>query len=165
MAIPGLNSKVLDRIIEELGLQSTVEKLPTELVPTIQPVLISNPKRTIDIVRSSTRSTTGSSTLFTTPTKSSKRRFFLTNAVLSGMADATADNVGYNIEVQLASGEVKNILVLGKLTTTAFTGTQEIVLNTPLELAPNSDIKLASGFTAGTSISSGIICGYLVEKL
>ena len=72
MVMPGLNKDVLDRIIRELGLQSLTEKLPVDLVPTIQPVLIANPERNITIIKE----VSGAGTIFTPP---SDKDFFLTN--------------------------------------------------------------------------------------
>ena len=159
MAI-GLNKDVLKRIVETLGLQSSVEKLPTEVIPTIQPVLIANPERIVDINKSSFRTATSIETLYTTPTD---RDFYLTTAYLSNQSDATADNVTVVLNITLDDGSTDEIILLGKLTTTAFNKAISRSFDVPIKIKRGTTITFGTGFTAGTSITTAGITGYTVD--
>lgn len=103
MVIPGLNSKVLDKIITTLGLQSAVEKLPTSLAPTIQPVIIANPDTNVDVVET----TAGSGTIYVTPTD---RDFYLTSACVSSASLNNGATSSDSITIILENGATKTII-------------------------------------------------------
>jgi len=160
--IPGLNKDVLDRIIKELGLQSLAEKLPLDLMTTIQPVLISNPERIVNVTRAIFKVTSGASTIFTTPTD---RDFFLTYATLNVMADATADSTEYGMDIELASGLGENVIEMNKLSLTAFQNSEGITFNPPVKLSRGSPIRIVQSFSVGASVIGGYIGGYTVDIL
>jgi len=51
--IPGLKGRIMEKIVKTLGLQSAIQKLPTELNPTIQPVLNVEAEKEIKIANAS----------------------------------------------------------------------------------------------------------------
>lgn len=97
--IPGLPGKIIDNIVVKLGLQSAVDKLPTDLVPTIQPVMEVIPKPFVNIVVHHAQTAEATGTVFTTP---SDREFFLTGYILTHN-DQNGDN--YILKATLESGE------------------------------------------------------------
>lgn len=160
--IPGLNKEVLGRIVKDMGLQSAVDKLPNELLDTIQPVIIANPKRTINILKKGGSSTTGDTTIYTTPTD---REFYLTFAQLRNTANATADNVAISMKIT-PKGEAEVILLeILKQTATAGSDHVTAVLNPPILLEKGTNILISDGFTVGASTRSGSIAGYTVDVL
>jgi len=163
MVIAGLNKDVLKRIIKELGIQSAVDKLPLEVKGDIQPVLISNPDRIIDTVRQGGASTTGSTTIFTTP--ATKTEFYLTWAQLRITSDATADNTLAVMTITPRGGAAVDILQILKQTTTAGSPDQTVFFNPPILLEPNTNIVITETFTVGASTRSGSIAGYTVDIL
>lgn len=150
----GLNKDVLKRIVEELGLQSAVEKLPTDIIPTIQPVLIANPERIINVVKYKT--STG--TITTTPTDFD---FYLTNASISNFS---IDNTGAatdSITVTLGDGSNQIILgcTVGSPAAGVGTNSNSINLKNPIKLKRGTNIT--SNLNSDTGAFS--ICGYTVE--
>jgi len=160
--IPGLNKDVLDRIVNELGLQSAFEKLPVDLVATIQPVLIANPKRNVNTIRGTNKATTGTTTLFTTP---ADRDFFLTSASLNNQSDVSADNTGISLSVIPEGKAADEILRFDKITLTVFQDSIALVFNPPIKLERGSAISFGSTFAAGASITGATITGYDVDIL
>lgn len=163
MALLGLNKDVLSRIVKELGIQTAVEKLPLDVKGDIQPVLIANPLRIIDTIRKGGASTTGSTTIFTTP--ATKTEFYLTWAQLRLTSDGTANNTLAVMTITPKGGAAVNILEILKQGTTA--GSREATgnFNPPILLEPNTNIVVTDTFTVGTSTRSGTILGYTVDIL
>ena len=162
MAILGMNSKVIDKIVARLGLQTAVDKLPVDLVPTIQPVLEVTPVEDIDVISSQSIIATGNITLFTTPTD---RDFYLTHAALSNQSDATADNTLISLVVTLATGVGDELIRMDKLTLTAFSNTIALAFPRPIKLKMGSTISFGSTFGVGASSTSATITGFLVDEL
>jgi len=161
MGIPGLNKEVLDRIIRTLGIQSAVDKLPTELVTTIQPVIIANPKRIIDISHNGATGTT-SSILYTTPTS---RDFYLTNCNLAVIKDASSTSISTALVVTLASGMEAAILNIPGITLTAQDKGITQNFSTPMKLKKGSTIRLTNTSAVATIRAEGGFQGYMVDIL
>jgi len=160
MAIPGLNSKVLDKIVNTLGLQSTVEKLPTDLGKTIQPVLVSNPDKHVDVVRSRT----SSGTIYTVPNK--KKKFFLTGFTISATSTAVAAAARGSITITPKGGAAVSVGIVNTETTAAVDvsrGQLAVDLTHEIELEPDSNVTLTI-FGTLSSISA-VIYGYFEEVL
>jgi hypothetical protein len=156
----GLNKDVVKRIVDTLGLQTTVDELPTKIIPTIQPVLISNPERIVNVVKDGGNAVTGAVTVFTTPTD---RDFFLTSIFIIGHCDVTCDGTAYTLDVTLESGEEVNLIRMNKLTLTAFENSVGMNYTNPIKLKPGTDIMITGAFAAGNSKKSGSITGYTVD--
>jgi len=144
-ALRTLNTKG-DNISDEVG----------GLVPVIPIVPICR------IVRSANRSTTGSSTVFTTP---ADKDFYLCGATLSAMCDATADNTNYALNVTVDGvSNSRDILRIEKLAATfALSQTLTQVFDPPIKVDRNTNITASSTFSAGNSRLSACIHGYTEE--
>lgn len=150
MGIPGLNSKVLDKVIKTLGLQTAVERLPVDLMPTIQPVLEVNPDHPVDLIGKA--SSTG--IIYTTPTD---RDFFLTYISLSSVskdAGATTEDV---IDLTLESGLNKDVLSVmnGSGATEVNAVTESVNFNPPIKLKRGTNISVTIASTAGRAKCAG----------
>ncbi len=92
------NSKIIDKLVDTLGLQTAVIKLPVDLVPNIQPVIDVIPDRIVNVIKS--HGVAG--TLFTTPTGAD---FFLTSSSIGVSDSNSTGNANARISVVLESGE------------------------------------------------------------
>ena len=159
MVISGLNKDVLERIVKELGLQTLTDKLPLDLLPNIQPVLISNPERIVNIIKT----TTTSETMFVVPATGD---FFLTGYNLSGSDDGNLSSRSVRLIVTPMDGATIDI---AKLHLHAGEGTagKEAADNMsqsftpPIKLLPGSNITLAKS----CDNAHCSIFGYTVDAL
>lgn len=150
------SKEVIDKISDELKIQPALI-IPRELMDKIQLVYNINSPNRDSIIRSVSRSTTGSSTLFTT---SATRPFFLTSATLVNQSDVTADNTAISLVATPFGQATINPILLNKLTTTVFSGQISQRYDPPILLARSSSITLGSTFTVGASISGASITGF-----
>lgn len=125
--------------------------------PTIQPIV--DIRDRANIVRSNTRSTTGTGTILTTP---SDKDFYLTTLSFSATADATADNTVYSIATTI-EGAARNILQLVKTSLTAYENVATITFSPPIKIDRNVTITLGSTFTVGTSNCAATLTGFTQE--
>jgi len=155
--------EILKKIVEELGLQPGAENAPRDVANTIVGTFDVMPEDTSRIARGAIRSTTGATTLLTTPTD---RDFFMTGATLGMQSDATADNTFCVLTATpFDSNASSNILLLPKITLTAFSGATQTSFVPPLKLARGSVISMSHTFTVGASNISGTVTGYNKEIL
>jgi hypothetical protein len=152
------NRQIQDNLINELGLHQGIDTIPKLIVPSIQPVFEVGKK--IGIVRSASKTTTGTTPIYTTP---ADRDFFLTNLFLSNVTDASCDNT--SIFIQFVQNGVTYYLLFPKITLTAFSGNTQLNLSVPIKVDRASNISISSTFTLGTSTSHGVIVGYLNDPI
>lgn len=140
-----LNSKTSDFISDEVS--NLVAVLPIDSV--------------CNIVRSNVRATSGSSTVFATPTD---KDFYLVAANLSLSADAACDNTNCVMNVTI-DGVLSNrdIIRIQKLSLTAINDTVSLHLTKPLKIDRGTNITINSTFTVGNAIFGGCIIGYTEE--
>lgn len=113
------------------------------------------------IVRSANRSTSGSSTILTTPTD---KDFYLCGAMLSIDSDVVADNTSASIVVTIDGvSNNRDIVRIEKLSLTATSRTVVQNFNPPIKIDRGTNITAASTFTVGASRLSGCIYGYTEE--
>ena len=153
------SKEVVDKMSNELKIQPALQ-LPRKIVDSIQPVYSVNPEKMINVLRTASKNTTGSLSVFTIPTN---RKFFLTNVSLSAMSNVTADTVFYTLTTQLKGDTARTILRMDKLSLTAFSDNIAIDFSFPVELDPGSTIVISHNFSVGASIISSSIQGYEVD--
>lgn len=143
-------------------LQEGVDEIPSEISKTIWPVIDITPRkhRIANIVRDTGRSTTGTSTVYTTPTD---QDFFLTSAFVSGTSDATADNTFFAILATI-DGVSRNLLKIYKTTLTAASISIPISYIFPIKIDRGTNISITTSFSVGTSTVEGGITGYTVTN-
>lgn len=123
-----------------------------------------NPKllRRSNIIASAASTTTGSLTIYTTP---SDKDFYLTGAQIGLIKDVVCDNTTGNFGLQMTfSGAAVKILNIPILTLTAQSSQESICFSQPIKLDRNSIINLTMSFTAGVASKSASIFGYTVDK-
>jgi hypothetical protein len=151
MVIMGLNSEVLKKVVRTLGLQTMIDKTALDLVPTIQPVLIANPDKNSEIVRT----TASSSTLYTAP--SSKKRFFLTGAHISSCSNNQNTTVLDAINIIPKIGPAVNVCDnrLGSQLASTVCNSVTAGILFPIELKPGSAISATIQSSAGAATIIG----------
>lgn len=135
--------------------------IPSKVQDTIIPVVEINPSllRTVSVIRSSTKSTTGTGTIYTTP---SNQDFYLTSATLTLIADAACDNTSVVLKTIVdGASSGRDVLIIGKPTLTATQITQTIALKYPIKVDRNTAITYGGTFTVGAMTVSVSIHGYI----
>ena len=157
------NTQTIKRIMDDGGIQTAIDDVPTQLASKVVPVLVSNPNRGENpLVLSADRSTTGAQTVLT---GSTTKRFYLTSISLAYTCNATCDCVEYNTRIKpKGSSAFKEVINLLKETTTAGNGTHTRTFNPPIPLKKGeTNVDFSQTFTAGTSKVSCSIAGFEVE--
>ena len=146
------NSGTIKRILDDGGIQTSVDEPPHQLAGKIVPVLISNPQRHCNIVRNVTSGTT----MYTTPTTGD---FYLVSAYV-GAVDTGA--YSSNTISVVIDGKTQIIASTGALQTVGgnTSGTCNVNLSVPLKIDRGSVITSTKGSSNG---EFGIV-GYVVEK-
>jgi len=155
--ISSIRKEIVETLVKELGLQSAVDKIPTQISDNIQPVLIV-PTRVQDKCLGSN----ATSTLYTTP---ADRDFYLCSASVAGISDSQAGTNNVNIKVQAKNGAQATILLqvfCGSPPGAIFNSeSNSITFNPPLLLERSTNIDLA----VATSSGHGCVTGYEVDSL
>ena len=152
------NSESIKRMLDDGGIQTAHDQVPTQLASKVVPVLVANAQKVVNVVQDATSTTTGATTIYTTPTD---RDFFLTGVFLSNASSALQDGtlIEYSIYV---GGSKEKIIRLRKLTLVAYTGTAQRDLSVPIKLDRGSIVELSHTFSAGTSTTSASLTGYTI---
>lgn len=150
------------QIIRDQAKLSITEGFPQKLLSNVQPVIDMTPRfhRTL-LSKNASRSTTGSSTIYTAP---AKKRVYICGAQISASADATSDCTEFYIAVQQGGVAAVRILSLMKLTTTAFSDSLSVSFPFPIEIDEGTNITLNQSFTVGTNTCRCIAYIYEVDK-
>lgn len=138
--------------------------MPSELAEKVVPVMEVNPKllRRCNIVRGGNQSTTGTFTIYTTPTG---KEFYLSAATLSLTKDAACDaSSGVVSMFATVDGVSQTIVRLSVLTLTAQDKEIALTFSVPIKVDANTNITVGGAFTAGNLIRGGSIIGYTVDN-
>ena len=158
------NSLLTKELIEGARVQVSRDSVPTQIADKVVPVMEVNPSmlRKNTILRGSSRTTTGTLTIYTTPTD---RDFYLTSLSLSIIKDVTCDlATGSSAPSCTIDGASQNLPGFSTITTTAQNQTLTINFDKPIKLDKNSSIVWGGTFTAGVYIRYGVITGYIIEN-
>lgn len=141
---------------------SISEGFPQELGKTCVPVMDMTPDfhNKVNIVRNAANSTSGSATIYTTPTD---LKFYLCGLKMFIQEDATSNNTATYINITV-DGATRTIASIDKLTTTATTHSISLDFNYPILISENTAITLNNSFTLGSASKSANIWGYTVAK-
>lgn len=141
------NSDTIKRLLEDAGIQTSIEDVPRELARKILPVLISNPERSCNIIRNKTTS----GTIYTTPTD---RDFYLTDCFITNM-----DNAGNFID------DITVVIDGATQVICSCCGTAGIANSTTLNFTVPVKIDRGTNITSvkNTILSSFGIAGYTVN--
>ena len=142
------SKEVIDKISDELKIQPALV-IPRAISKDIQLVYNVNPKRTINIVKKASSSTTGTTTIFTTP---SDRDFFLTGFAMSVSCNVTADSTRYFVSATPFG--IANVSI-GEIEKQSVTALSHLHVskqyNFPMLIERSSAIVLSQTFTVGAS--------------
>jgi len=157
------NSDLKREIIDGAKINTAFDKIPQQLAEKVVPVMETNPKffRTINVVESGSRDTSGQIALYTTPTD---KDFYITSVQINNQSDVTADNTDAYISTKLPDGNSATLAQLFKLSTTVFQGVINLSFPIPIKIKRGTAINFGSTFTAGASITGAGITGYIVEE-
>jgi len=156
------SSTLIQEIIDTAKLNAGKDRVPSELRNEILPVIDVNPKhaRIIDVVKGSAASTTGSTTLYTTPADAD---FYLVACNLTSAYNAAADSTRTSLACTIG-GASKTLIAHKKISLTADAQTTPVVLPIPLKIDRNSAITLQRTFTVGAGETEANIFGYVVQN-
>jgi len=164
MSFQNNNQETNKEVWEAAGL-SELTGYPRKIAEAIVPVINVNPKdlRRCLIVRSATRTTTGSTTLYTVP---AGKTFFIVGVMGSYMADVTADNTTINLKATLdGTTSARDLIIFSKLSVTACYDSASISFPNPVKIETGGIVTLGSTFTVGACSMSGTVIGYLADNI
>jgi len=157
------NQTIINNIVDELRLNPVNDIIPKKVMPTISPVFEVNAKR-CDVVRGINRTTTGGSTIFTTPTD---KDFYLVGCQFGLIKDATCDMASGTVAgiSAVLEAQTRNIIQTPTITLTAQEVTQGLSFPVPIKIDRGTTILIISNaFTAGVCIRTASIIGYTQEN-
>lgn len=150
------NVQIDDNIKTDLILKEGVDLIPKVVNPSIQPVY-NVLRRICNIAREASRTSSGTSAIYTTPTD---RDFFLTGMHMAFQANATSDGTSL-IFAFTPAGQSATTITIPKLTTTAITASLVKDFSIPIKLERGTAINITYAFAAGASTVSASITGFL----
>lgn len=134
---------------------------PNQVVNSVQPVIDVHPNhnRVCNIVKSNAGTSTGATTIYTTPID---KDFYLVGVFASITKDATCDNTEAVVNI-IIDGSSNSIMRMGSQTLTAESKTASMVFPIPVKIDRNTVITITATKTAGNFSKAGSIVGYTVE--
>jgi len=154
------NREIVAFIQDKLKMNPATDVLPKHIVPTIQPVIEGN-RQVCNVARHGVQTTTGSITVFTTP---SDRDFYLNSVYAAFNKDATCDSAtGVYTLSSTFDGTTRRLLDFPIFTTTAQSNEMTISFPIPLKVDRNVAIAFSGTFTAGACVRCAGITGFTEE--
>lgn len=152
------NSEVSKQLAKAAGIQQAVDKIPSELIDKISPVMEVNPNllRRSDIEYRQTRTSSGTSNLFVVP---SSKVFVCTNIYLGYVKDAASDAGSVAITLKSGDGSTQTIRP-AILTLTAQEGNIIIPFSRGLIIPEGSTLSVGYSSTAGNCVLECTVFGY-----
>lgn len=154
------NPIIKNNLIDELRLNPSIDTIPNVVNPTIQPVFEVK-KKYCNVQRRGSRATTGSSTIFITP---SDKDFYLVAASIHLIKDVTCDLATGQIGINtVLDGTTNQCVSVATLTLTAQSVESSLSFNPPIKVDRNTALGFTTTFTAGACSTSATIAGYTEE--
>lgn len=156
------SSELQKEIAQAAKIQQGVDQIPSKLSDVVVPVIEVNPKTTkvANFVKASATTSSGSVTMFTTPTG---KDFYLTGVTMSYEKDATSDATSMTFFATV-DGVQSNIIDLRFLTTTASRQFVTREFTKPIKIDQNVAIGHFTSFTAGNMSRAASFQGYFIEN-
>lgn len=149
--------EVIQKLIDGLRLDVGLERIPMVVMDRVVPTFDIGEDKDINIVSSGSSASTGTVTVFTTPTD---QDFYLFGASLSYDKDATADNTIIQMIATPRGKAAANIMNVLNITTTARQDSLVVAFERGILLDRNSTITLTGAFTVGALTRAANIWGY-----
>lgn len=156
------NSDTIRRILDDAGIQTSIDDVPKELASKVVPVLISNPISET-VIKSGSSSTTGGFTIYTTP---SNKDFYLTSIQFHVIKDVVCNMATGSVTVLgVKEGRTAEALSrLGVITLTAQDDVVAVAFPNPIKLDRDSTISSTVSYAAGVMVRTVVLSGLLVDK-
>lgn len=156
------SSRMLRELQDAAKIQISRDKIPNQIADKVVPVMEVNPRltRIVNVVRTSSIANSTSSTIYTTPIN---QDFYLTNASLAVIKDATATATYFRLNVVI-DGATQRLLVIPSLTLTAQTLGLSSNLMFPLKVDRNTAITIDSDTNVANHKAQAVIVGYIDEQ-
>lgn len=155
------NTETIKRILDDAGIQTSADDVPTELARKVVPVLISNPTITLK-VKTGTASDATSATI---RTNSTTKRTFLFAVALSISKDVVNDSINSGINITPLGDSVAGIMKLRYEPTVAGNLHDFIVLPYPIELEKGTAINVTNSTNTASIDASAAVYFYEMEDL
>jgi len=152
------NSTLTRELIDAAKIQTSKDKIPSELAEKVVPVMEVNPKllRRVNIIKGATAVNTTPVTIFTTQ---SGKDFYCTAATLSLIKDVNSTSVYSSIQCSV-DGLVVNLLKISSLTLTPQNDSAVINFNPPIKIDRSTAVVIASSTNVANITNTGTIFGY-----
>ena len=160
------NHELTTELVKGSKLNSNFEQVPMQLAEKIVPVMEVNPKllRRTSILRENNRSTSGTFTIYSTP---SNQDFYLTGLYVSFIKDVVCDTAtnsqGYYVGCYI-DGSLRQLVEFPVITLTAQEGRIYLEFTKPIKIDRNTAITMPGTFTAGVCLRNAIVYGYVDEQ-
>lgn len=159
------NSDLTNALVQGAKISSARDKIPDQLGQTVVPILDVTPRkhRVLDICQTATRTTSGSTNLFTSSTSYDT---FLVSCSLAMIKDATCDDAsGAAATITAVVNAVTvSLLNIPGITLTACNESISISFPFPLKIDRGTSVSIGGGgYTVGTKIRTATVQGYTVN--
>lgn len=153
------NSDLSKELILGARIQTSKDSVPNQIADKVVPVMEVNPKllRKIDIVKEAVATNQTSSTIYTTP---GDRDFYITNAAISTIKDATSTSTVSAIRAYVNGVQIA-IFRLPSFTLTAQNMSIMHDFKFPIKIDRNTAITVTNSTAVANITSYGLIFGYI----
>lgn len=158
------NSDLLKEIRDGARIQQLAEVIPSQIADKVVPVMEVNPKmlKYANIVMRGSSSTTGTTTIYTTPTNA---EFYLTSICMSFSCTAINDQVLlYVAGTPYQQMAILRLLDINLVPLIAQNQTYQKDYTYPVRMEKGTTITIVKAFAAGAGTYSCTICGYTIEN-
>lgn len=156
------NSNLTRELVEGAKIQQNHDIIPNQLAEKVVPVMEVNPNmlRSINLIKTSGNSATGSVTVYTCP---SDKDFYLYGVCMSYTKDVACDNVSIALQASLSEDGSSATVISEMLsqTLTAESRTLNKDFTVPLKLRRGSALILVGAFSVGALTKKCQIQGYV----
>lgn len=154
------NSDTIKRILDDAGIQTSIDNVPSELASKVVPVLISNPIR-FPLIKNVVISDASSGNVFTSSTK---KRTFITGYQLAVTKDVNATSIMTSIKIQPKfSGSALTLVALTYEPLTVGNLNSALMFPYPLELTKGSSPRIENSTAVGSIDVSATLFYYEIE--
>lgn len=141
----------------------TQQNVISEIDRKFQPTVETNPfaVNVCNIVRTGVRATTGTSTVYTTPTD---KDFYVTAIALGLTKDVTCDAATGRLQLSATiDGSAQVLISIPFLTLTVMDENVSLTLPFPVKIDRNTNITHSLTFTAGAASFTGTVIGFTID--
>lgn len=155
------NSQLSKELIDGAKIQTSFDKIPTQLADKVVPVMEVNPKllRCCNFIKEASCINATTTTIYTTPTN---KDFFLTALHLSVIKDVTSTSTRSYVNAYV-NGVVNSLITIAGITLTVQDQNCSISFPIPIKIDRGTAIALNNSSATANVTSRASIMGYLDE--